>query len=950
MAFERLVFVDIKTTGPDVSGDEIIDFAAIRVDGGAVVDSFSQLADPFVPIPPHVTAMTGITQDDVDDCANSREAAKQFAAFVGDDVLVAHNADTVDEFLRGRAGRSFDNMILDSRELARIVLPTLEHHDLETVAGHFQIAMADVRRARDDAQAIADVWQGLIERLGKIRLSVLQAVNRIVDPIDWDLKPLFAAVEDDKLSSLSDVVDGNITQIFDDFSEILKSARKPKGDEDDDQTDGRELLDLDSLGGMFDSDGTLAEQLPNYETRPEQIEMVRAVADAYNTNRHLMIEAGTGTGKSLAYLVPSIYWAKRNGEHVIISTNTKNLQEQLFRKDIPLLKKALDEPFKAAMIKGRANYLCVRRFHYALDEADRELSEPERLALVPVITWAADTASGDISENSAFMRSKMSTLWARLYSTGTECFGRGCKHFRRCFLAKARAISMAADVVIANHSVVFSEMGIPSPVLPKYKRIVFDEAHNIENVATEHLGCRVNMWRFRSILDRLHRRTRAAGRGLLTNIFYRMKTGGKLGEREKRIGENISKATELVAPAVDTAEMFLDSLGALFGRGGKERVRYRAEDRDEQVWEVILQQKMRTVGTLADLTRRLQSIRDALEEMEVDKDFEYRADFVRELSGRLEDCEELSRDVEFLTKADDETFVYWVEAESGKQAYSIAAAPIDISQVMQANFYDQKESIILCSATLTVNNRFDFLKERIGTLSLGGDRLVEHNLGTGFDYNRQVLLCVPTFLPEPGPRGGGFEEQFTQFLIDLYLATKGRGLTLFTSYSMLNAVYPAVKQELQAMGITVLGQGHDGERDQITAVFRRVINSVMLGTHSFWEGVDLPGDTLSCLTIAKLPFAVFTDPVVEARCEAVEKSGRNAFTCYSTPSAVIRLRQGFGRLIRHKTDRGVVIVADKRIITRRYGRQFLNSLPARHTAYGNKSQMIEQIVRFLDAG
>ena len=948
MAFDRLTFVGLVATGSDDRDDRVVELAALRTEQGKPAGRFETLADPGVEVPLHVLQLTGIEPADLADRPDSREATRDMLDFVVDSVVVAWNAEAMRGFLRPGRGKVFVNLMLDVQELARIVLPTLENYQFDTILRHFEPDAPSTVRAMARAEATAQMWTGLLAALGEYDQAVLQAINRLVEPLDCPLKRVFHDADWAKVKDFRYAIEKDLVENLPDFTDLHKSANRKK--EKDKEPAPRTELDVERIGELFGADGPFAKALPSYEPRPEQVKMARTVAEAFNTDRHAMIEAGTGTGKSLAYLVPAVCWAKRNREQIVISTNTKNLQEQLFNQDVPLVRRALDEDFSAAIIKGRANYICPRKLAYLLSEAERELSENDRLALLPILTWISRTATGDISENSGFLASPAPGLWPRLYSTGAECFNRRCRQFRQCFLMRARALALAADLVIANHSVVFSEMGLPSPVLPEYKRLVFDEAHNIEAVATEHLGRRIDRWRFTGFLDRLFRRGRVgSARGLLANIAYWMTAGDRVvRSSEKDILEQLEQCSKLVPVVQEAGQMFLNALSLAFGGKRDERVRYRAEDRPDEVWEQIIYEKKAAVSALADLTSRLRSVHDKLDEIEGDRDFLYRLDFVRELGSHLEQAQELSQDIEFVVAGDDENYVYWAEQDASGPYYSLAAAPIDISLVMLENLYDQKESIIFASATLTVGNRFDFLSERIGTGLLEEERIIECDVGTPFDYDRQVLLCVPTFLPEPGPNGGTFEQQLTDLLIDLHTATRGRGLVLFTSYQMLNMVYPDVKRGVESAGYPVLGQGHDGGRDQLTSVFRRVVHSVLLGTHSFWEGVDVPGESLSCLTIAKLPFAVFTDPIVAARCEAVEHSGRNAFMHYSVPSAVVRLRQGFGRLIRHRNDRGVVILADRRVLTRQYGRQFLSSLPARHQAFGNKRMMIETVRRFLD--
>jgi ATP-dependent DNA helicase DinG len=326
----------------------------------------------------------------------------------------------------------------------------------------------------------------------------------------------------------------------------------------------------------------------------------------------------------------------------------------------------------------------------------------------------------------------------------------------------------------------------------------------------------------------------------------------------------------------------------------------------------------------------------------------YTREFQREIQFQVGLLTELMSDIEFVSGGAEENYVFWASRMQGRHVqHEMAAAPLDISIMMQENFFNPKRTVVLSSATLSVDHRFDFILERLGAAGLPRERILCKDVGSAFDFEKQTLLCIPKFLPEPRDNAGQFEEQLAELLAEMFTASAGRGMTLFTSYEMLNAVYPLVKERLEAEDILVLGQGKDGARDAIASLFQRDISSVLLGTQSFWEGVDFAGETLSLLVIAKLPFHVFTEPIIQARCELLAAKGMDPFLHYTLPSAVIRLKQGFGRLIRTRTDRGIVVICDRRLLTQRYGQAFLRSLPRRHLACANKEEIVETIRRFL---
>jgi ATP-dependent DNA helicase DinG len=955
-----VVFIDLETTGPDPEADGIIEYAAVRLRDGRVEEEFAQLANPGCSLPLAVSRATGLTDKALRARPPSHQVLAEFLRFLGDDRVVAHDAQRAREFLVAKSDGAFRSECLDTLELARILYPTLDYHDLDTLSDHLSLSAEERPRAAGRVRQLVELWHALHKRLDELPFEVVAALSAVAGRTRWPARHLFLEAEAKRLTSALDLQTPRFRRLLGDFGPLLDEARAARRDRSVDQVENRpppSRLNAHELTGLFEPDAVFAGQFPDYEVRPQQVRMVELVAEAFNEGHHALLEAGTGVGKSMAYLVPAVHWAVTNEDKIVVSTNTKNLQEQLAYKDIPLLADILGLEFQAALIKGRRNYLCVRKFLYLLEEGEDELSDEEAVALLPVIVWAAETEVGDVAECTGFLAFRQRELWGKLCSASEECAGPVCKRRRNCFLNRARAQSILADLIVANHAVVFAELGMEeSVVLPDYAHLVFDEAHNLEDVATDYLGAELTGWSVRRLTRRLLRRGRGGReRGLLPSIRHRMKRG-----REEHLTAselNLDHFIETIYPDVsnvnDAFDAFLDAVGGLFGSSSRsaDSLRYQAATRDPHAWQPVQDEKKQLIAAIGRLRAHADNIAERLEDLG-ERDFPYRTESMYDLRGVRDALAELEDTVEFLVAGDEEGFVYWIERyrRRGRVRHRMAAAPIRIGPRMKELLYDRKDTIIFTSATLSVAGKFDFLKDRIGLDEMPADRLLAEDVGSPFDYGRQMLICVPNFIQEPGRDADDvFTTEVAQLLEAVFRASDGRGLGLFTSYAMLNQVYTRLKAALEPERILVLGQGLDGERRSITRMFRRDTHSVLLGTASFREGVDVPGEALSCLAIVRLPFAVHTDPVVQARCEEVESRGHSAFMHYSLPSAVIRFKQGAGRLIRTRNDCGVLVVLDRRVLTRRYGAQFLRSLPTRHRACANVRHLCDMVRAFLGA-
>lgn len=969
LPFNSFSVIDLETTGFDPAKDEIIEYGAVRVRDGSIVHEFSQLADPGRPIPPGVSRLTGIQDADVKGKPRTREALEPFLAFLeGESVIVAHNAGFEAGFLKAKGAPDKASRLVDSLVLARIVWPELPHHDLQSLGQFLGIKAGDAHRATADAALTARLWLKLLEAVNEFHPAVVKTIARLLRSADSPYAAFFASFEALMTREAMVRKGGTYEALFEDFSEQLEAMKDRK---ELPELHEMKPLDAEETAKLFAPEGLYARRLPGFEHRPEQGKMARALCAALNDGEHALVEAGTGTGKSLAYLTPAISWSLLNNVPVVVSTNTRSLQDQLFQKDIPSVRQILDQPFHAVRLKGASNYLCVRRLLQTVEQTDRELLEPERLALAALVVWAARTPAGDISECAGFFNLGGQELWERLVLGGKECLSAACRHGRRCFLFKARGQAASAHLIVVNHALVFSEIGLENSILPPYSTLIFDEAHNLENTATENLLRRISSWRLAGILNRLHSKGEGErGMGVLDTLQFRLRRGPKNSSQAARehLSNQAEKALKWVENARALQSSFFAGISGIYApagagaspgpagrrRGGDrpgvpDRLRYSSETQEGPEWASLVDQEKGLALGLGKLLDELNEIRTGLDSPEASSAAGVSA-LREELQWRGEELSEFISDLEFVVEGKDGNHVYWASREAGRQGmeYGMQAAPIDVGPLMLEHFFKPKQSVLLVSATLTVAGQFDFFKQRVGLDRLGNDRGVQElSIPSCFDYESQALLAVPSFLPEPDYHQRDFSGFLADLLVDVFGISRGRGLVLCTSYAMLEELHGLLKRGLAAQSILVLGQGMDGETSQIARIFKSDGSSVLLGTQSFWEGFDAPG-LLCCVVVAKLPFPVFTDPVVQARCELLESRGINAFNGFLVPSAAIRLKQGFGRLIRKKSDFGAVIISDKRILTKRYGRVLLNSLPARYQEYARREDLLRDLRGFLE--
>ncbi len=721
-----------------------------------------------------------------------------------------------------------------------------------------------------------------------------------------------------------------------------------------------EPLDVGQMETLLEPDGPIARLLPGYESRPSQLQMIEAATQAFNEDKVAVIEAGTGTGKTLAYLLPAVFWAKQNKERVVVSTNTINLQEQLIKKDIPLLQKALPITFEAVLVKGRSNYVCLRKVDEVSAELDLDMEEDEREELKMLLAWAQSSRDGSKADLAILPKND---VWEKIAAESDACTRGKCLHFRDCFVNKARRRAAHADILVVNHHLLFADLAVrrqtgsfqDAAVLPPYQRIVFDEAHHLEDVATAYFGGQVTRAGIQRILHRLHRRHKNLDKGYLHTLRFRVQRHFSRLPKEKAEAL-LTSVRDRLAPA---SEQLLESsdriMDRLFEIIMAQTPQEGENERKIRLLPEAVETLFRSSGLANDLRELIVSFRHYAADLMalaaaakqfkvyVDEDWEALTIDIEAQAERLSAAADTLHQVVF---EEDDEHIRWIEAKPGRfrPVVRFQISPLLIRGMMKEAVYDAYKTVIMTSATLTVENSFQFLAERIGLDLLPGERRIERILPSPFDYEKQVLFCVPVDMPDP--RHPSFAEELGKAVFKAVSITDGRAFILFTSYGLLNIIYRQLKESLQLIGLTALKQG-EVNRHELLRQFRRDKTSVLFATDSFWEGVDVYGDALENVIITKLPFQVPGEPVIQARYEAIERGGGNAFMDYAVPLAVLKFKQGFGRLIRRKTDRGCVIIFDKRVVEKAYGKRFLRSLPPCRTIVGTREEMFAAMKAFF---
>ncbi len=916
---DAFVSLDLETTGLDVETDTIIEVGVVRFGRAGIEERWETLVNPGQPIPPEVQELTGIDDIAVASAPAAPGVMAQLAEFIGDLPIVGQNIQFDLNFLEAEdlipRGASYDTW-----ELASILLPRADRLNLATLAEALGVEMPVAHRALADAVGAAEVFIELLQRLEALPRSLLLELHSFATRAQW---PAARLIEDalahgggrDALAGIDEEEAAAIVAAL----PLPPVAEAPPALVPADHNEPLTDADIDAL---FTELANRTDLMPGFERRHGQEEMAAAFATILGHGGELAVEAGTGTGKSLAYLLPALLHAARNDDRVVISTHTRNLQDQLAEREIPIAAPIveavaeIDEgALRTTVLKGRSNYLCLER--WAQVRADiSPRSEAEARLFGRIATWLPGTETGDLSE--LYMTSAEEPAWAQVSAGDTDCLSRRCPYVRdgSCFLLRARQRAAAAHVVVVNHALLLASAVSGSQAMPPFRHLVVDEAHRLEGVATQQYTRSWSINELRDLLDDLGTADRHGNPGLTRRLvrgsgeadLLLSPTAGlqALGDD---LGASVRSLRDEMTPAANALRAFARNFDD--GSNGRTEVSLTHAKRSSPEWEAVEEAGTHLDVALLLMRERLGTIGDALTSLGGDDPDDPLGLDVARAFDRTEVLRHAIRE-SVLTVARDQ--IVWVALGEGDVRVSLA--PLDVGPPLVEDLFGERDSVLVTSASLKAGDSFS---HSLGPLGLqAADQL---DVPSPFDYRRQALVILVEDMPEPGMPG--YHVAIEDVLHDAAIAADGRTLGLFTSHAAVRQAQAELKPRLAEAEIRVLAQRLDGSPGRLLRMLMDQPRTLLLGTAAFWEGVDVPGDALSQIAIARLPFPVPSDPIYAGRAGQFE----DPFGEYALPGALLRFKQGFGRLIRGPQDRGVLLVLDARIHRRRYGARFIAALP-----------------------
>lgn len=926
-----IVAIDIETTGLDENREAIIEIGAVKFKGHRVEDEFSTLLNPNRHIPEFITGLTGIDDSMVRAAPRLKDIAHELEAFVGDSILLGHNIGFDISFLR-KAGLFQYHQTLDTYELASVLMPSASRYNLGSLGKQLGILLPATHRALDDARVTQAIYLRLFEMARELPLDLIADIVRLSEPLDWDAAWVFGQV---LRARSKEGVAPRKTRRTSSSGSIFDS--EPKNYHPLQKIEKPIPLDVEEAASILEYGGPFSQYFEAYEYRPQQVEMLRAVANALSNGNHLMVEAGTGVGKSFAYLVPSALFAIQNNTRVVVSTNTINLQDQLTQRDLPNLREALGIDLRFAVLKGRSNYLCPRRLEYLRTYGPSNSDEMRVLA--KILVWQLQSGSGDRNEINLTGPAEREA-WSRLSAEDDNCTTETCvaRMGGACAFHRARQAAQTAHILVVNHALLLSDVSTGSKVLPEYDYVVIDEAHHLESATTNALSFRLTQFELERMLKEVG--------GSSAGILGRMLTETHASLRPSDFGllqQKVHRATDQAFRLEQLAREFFNTIGEFVAvqRQGQPQSNYAWQlrivpaTRTLPGWDDVEIAWSQTGETMALLIKTLGELYKDAADLHSDG-HDSLEDVIGVLSSLIRRLSEAEMAATGMINKPTGEQIYWIEVNPRGEKLSLNAAPLRVGPLVEKYLWHEKAAVILTSATMTAHGEFQYIRN-----TLAADEAGELTLGSPFDYESSTLLYIANDIPEPNIHG--YQQAMDKTLINLAKATGGRMLVLFTSYAALKKTSQAISGPLAQEDIYVFEQGNGASPNTLLESFKSTERAVLLGTRAFWEGVDVPGDDLSVVVITKLPFDVPSDPLIAARSELYE----NPFNEYYLPEAILKFRQGFGRLIRSASDRGVVAIMDKRILTKQYGRLFLESLPQCTARQGALSQLPKMASQWL---
>ncbi|RSD26523.1 ATP-dependent DNA helicase DinG [Mesobacillus subterraneus] len=927
---QKFVVIDLETTGNSPKkGDRIIQVGAVIIEEGKITGRFSSLVNPQQKIPAFIEELTGISDSMVKGAPLFEEIAPHVSSMLEDAYFVAHNVLFDLSFLQEellKAGcEGFYGPVIDTVELARILYPTADSFKLGDLAAKEGLSHDRPHQADSDAQVTAELLLIMLGAVHHLPHVTLKELAKLSEGLKSDLHIIFEDALNEKESRIEVLPDD-----LEIYRGIALKRKMPTGN--------KVKCSINYPASVEEKRQLLQQSFPAFEVREGQYEMMDLVYKAFSSNGHALIEAGTGVGKSIGYLVPAAVYSLSNQVPVIISTYTTQLQEQLLTNDVPKLAAMLGMGMKAALVKGRSHYISMARFEQSL--RDIEENYDTALTKMQILVWLTQSETGDYDELN--LSSGGNLYWNKVKNEPSMFLK--TRHWDDYDFYK-RAIDKAreADILITNHSLLLADLTSDNSMLPEYQYVVLDEGHQFEKAAGRYFGESLDFMAVKLVLNQL-------GQYDQGQLFYKFE---KMLPKEsmQKDQPHAFEINQLIADLVyETDELF--KLAGTYARksikskpSGSKIHAGLAADRNNRYWTALKTTAERFYFLVKDLSTAL--------EQRLSEAMRNSRKYTMEEQALLEEVVQLRSDLEkirstarvlFMESSD---YVRWIEADTRalQNSTTVFARPVHVADYLSQQFFAKKKSVVVTSATLSVNQSFGFIKKELGLEQV----LCESQIPSPFSYKRQLKLVVPDDLPDiKSVSNDDYVAAITEHIISIAEATKGRMLILFTSHEMLKKTYELIKESGLLEEFILIAQGITaGSRTRLTRNFKRFDKAILFGTSSFWEGVDIPGEDLSCLVIVRLPFSPPDEPLTAAKCQLIKEKGGNPFSELSLPEAILRFKQGFGRLIRTSTDRGLIFVFDRRLLTTSYGYAFLKSIPDVPVEKGSISEIVDSIHEWL---
>lgn len=996
-----LVFLDLETSGLNPQKNKIIEVAMICRRPGEERFVLQQLVNPGEALDPFITQLTGISDEMLRSAPAIGQLRDQVLPRLEDSWLVAHNANFDVTFLEAEfAVKLSRRQVVDTIELAKILYPRLKSYSLRSLVRTFDLKASPCHRALGDAEALEALFVHLAGKARRLDRSLLERILQALAQEEQGLYYLFLQIYlGRELLWPEALTETGLQEEEGGFGEdplaFWNQAPEEETARKSAAAEAAAFWRSPGLSGLLEPGGPFSRQKENYQYRPQQTEMLRAVMKAFQQSRFLMVEAPTGVGKSLAYLLPALTWSVARQERVVIATHTIYLQEQLYKKEIPEAAKLLPFPFHCAVLKGRGNYLCLNRWLAVLNQGTN-LIWGERVLLARLAVWLEEGTEGDL--DSIHLLGPERDWFAQMASSRETCQGTQCPHYKECYYQKARYAAGKSDLLIINHALMLADACLGDALLSKYQYLIIDEAHHLEEEGTRQFTREFSLMEYEKQLQQLHKRRDVFGRpGFIQYLKdYRQKGIGAVEKLEPLLNE-LEKQLKLVMRRVNLLQEILKSTSL------PEYYRLRPGSPQGSAVEGVLSalDNLRVMGT--ELSGILVKLSQALQGEDGRQFEETWLKSQLQLFGRVLEMTELldlflketassmvagsaaaaaasdpavpvaAAPVPFstappLTAAEQAAEqdnaapaaasvsaalpsaageqVYWFRRETRTNDIILCITPLNTASFFRKYLFEEKESVVMTSATLSVGESFSYFSGQLGVDQELTDTAV---LCSPFDYAKQVLLMTDKSLPDPARTSEtAYNLALADSLEEFLKACGGRSMVLFTSHKQLRAMYEAIAAKLKAEGLELFADGINGSRSTLMEELKTNPRAVVFGANTFWEGVDLPGLSLTSLLIVRLPFAPPGMPMTEARIEQMSRRGEDPFYEYSLPQAVLRFKQGYGRLIRTSEDWGVVVILDNRIVNKRYGRLFLQSLPDAACLSGKPAELVRKIAQWQE--